>query len=455
MGVGLAAAGAVGALPIRCAALAGAVVPAGLLLFLRPSWLVLGIPLLVPVTYVAPLLLAGFRMGLVELALLAGLAAWLARSAARRSLEVRPGLLGLLLLAWLWVSGLSLLGSTSLRAGLAEWMKWAGVFVVYLLAVSLLESRHFRSLVYSITGAAVACALLGLFQFWRGQGPAGFLLFGRFLRAYGTFGQPNPYAAHLGLSLPFAVGWALVANEESRLERLALLGAAALVGLGIIGSWSRGAWVATAAACVVMAALAAPRPALAGAILVLALSPLWFDGVASGALVQRMVGMGTQIETLNVAAVEPNDENWAVVERLAHWQAGWYMFASRPWLGVGLGQYEVVYPMYALPRWPEALGHAHNYYLNLLAETGMLGLGTFLVLGAAVAMKARCAWLRATGPQTRGVLVGVAGSLTYLAAHSMVDNLFVHGMQALFGLVLAAVTLAERGEAKDRCLEGV
>ena len=66
--------------------------------------------------------------------------------------------------------------------------------------------------------------------------------------------------------------------------------------------------------------------------------------------------------------VDINDANFAVIERLAHWQTALGMAREELWLGVSFGNYEAVYSICALVNWPLALGHAHNYYLNLLAK---------------------------------------------------------------------------------------
>ncbi len=66
------------------------------------------------------------------------------------------------------------------------------------------------------------------------------------------------------------------------------------------------------------------------------------------------------------------------------------MFGDRPWLGVGFGNYEAVYPAYAIGIWRDPLGHAHNYYLNVAAEAGLIGLAAYLaVLAAALALAGR------------------------------------------------------------------
>jgi O-antigen ligase len=133
-----------------------------------------------------------------------------------------------------------------------------------------------------------------------------------------------------------------------------------------------------------------------------------------------------------------------VIERIAHWVAALRMWEMQPWLGVGPGNYAVVYASVALPRWDDPLGHAHNIYLNVLAETGIVGLLAFgfmwLALGGWVVRQA----LRPRDPFAHALAVGVAGVLAHLAAHSVFDNLFVQGMVVHLAFWLAVVAIANR-----------
>ena len=79
-------------------------------------------------------------------------------------------------------------------------------------------------------------------------------------------------------------------------------------------------------------------------------------------------------------AVLLTNENFGIVDRMAHWFAAWNMFSANPWLGVGIGNYGVVYPLFGLREWPFSLGHAHNFYLNMLAETGIVGFSMYCLL---------------------------------------------------------------------------
>ncbi|NPV09976.1 MAG: O-antigen ligase family protein [Anaerolineae bacterium] len=458
-GMGVVLAGLLAAVPLQMAAIVAAV-PLGILVAVVPQLLLLGLPLAVPLEQRLSLGLAGIRLGPVELLIGAAVVAWLARAVAARRLSWTAGAVGWALLVWLWVMGLSLTSALSLSAGLVEASKWLEVLALVVVLPALLPRSQVRYLIWALAIAGALSALLGLYQFATGTGPEGFLLLGRFMRAYGTFQQPNPFAAHLGLSLPFAAGWALAA-ATTRHERLALLTLTGIMVLGILASWSRGAWLALAASVALMAALLRPRLATAGAVLLLITGPLWIGPMASTALAQRALGMTGSVTGLNVARVEPTDDNWAVVERLAHWQAAWYMFEDDPWLGVGAGNYEVVYGRYAVPRWSDPLGHAHNYYLNALAETGLLGLTAYLALGVVAWISLLRGWRSAADSTARALVLAAVGTLAYLTVHSVVDNLYVHGMQVLVGLALAVPVLGRPATdgapepKRERCILGL
>jgi O-antigen ligase len=140
-------------------------------------------------------------------------------------------------------------------------------------------------------------------------------------------------------------------------------------------------------------------------------------------------------------AMPINNDNFAIVERLAHWQAATYMANAHPWIGVGLGNYEAVYPAYRIPSWPHPLGHAHNDYLNTLAETGIIGLIGYLLSWAAIVYWTWRA-LQQPDPILRGLALGLLGTWTHLAIHSLVDKLYVNNLFLHVGVLLGLLALA-------------
>ena len=93
----------------------------------------------------------------------------------------------------------------------------------------------------------------------------------------------------------------------------------------------------------------------------------------------RLTGFASDFTAGDVRGEDINDANYSVLERQAHWQAGLDMLRDEIGLGVGFGNYGDAYAKYALINWPDALGHAHNYYINLLAEVGIIGFAALFV----------------------------------------------------------------------------
>ncbi len=208
--------------------------------------------------------------------------------------------------------------------------------------------------------------------------------------------------------------------------------------------------MALAAALLAVIALHNRRSAVAAAVVGLVLvvglvvaGTTWLPSTIS----ERVSGLGSYVAGPNPNRTEITDENFAVLERLAHWQVGWRMFEDRPWTGVGIGNYGTEYGQYAPAHWYEPLGHAHNIFINFMAETGIPGLAAFLLLWFGAM---RMAW-RSAGPCAdfpAALAIGVFGTLIYLTVHSMFDNLFVQHMQLQLALLLGGVAALDMTKAE-------
>src|SRR5205085_1644763 len=117
---------------------------------------------------------------------------------------------------------------------------------------------------------------------------------------------------------------------------LALL-AAALMAAAILSSLSRGTWLAVIVAGVAMllAWETRTRRLLLPAALVAGVGGLLAALGALPAVIAERIGvLFDYFGVFDVQTVDLTPENFAVVERMAHWQAGWYMFLAHPLLGV-------------------------------------------------------------------------------------------------------------------------
>ncbi|HEY68126.1 MAG TPA: O-antigen ligase family protein [Thermoflexia bacterium] len=426
------------------------------------------------------------------------LAAWLARGLVRREIRIphplggqgnRKGLPLLLpLLIFLGAALLSLWDAVELPVyGVPEFIKWVQILLLFIFVSDHLTPRRLPWLLGALLVTGLFQAGVGIWQFGlRGEGPEHFAILGdRFYRAYGTFEQPNPYAGYLGLMLPLAVGplaimvrgklvnWytgKLVRGRPSSQSTnlptyqstnllvyqftipsacpTLLVGGVSTIAMlaALAMSWSRGAWLGFGAAVLVMA-VALPRKTRWGlllvAVLVVGVFSLYTAGLLPDPIVARLTDFAQDVRFEDVRGVGINDANYAVIERLAHWQVALEMIRYNLWTGVGFGCYEPAYPRFALINWPIALGHAHNYYLNVAAETGIIGLAAYLLLWVAVFWQTWQVTRRAHG-LLRGVAIGLLGTWTHLSIHHFLDNLYVNNVHLYIGVLLGLLAWLAR-----------
>ncbi len=408
-----------------------------------------------------------------QLALLLTLAAWLGSCLARRRLVVPFTPRNLPWLLFVLVAAVSLLDAPSVAVGLIELVKWLQMALVVWLVVDLAADPTrsptgsmpvaYLLLVFLLL-AGLSQALIGIWQFGlRGDGPEHFIVLGRFYRAYGTFEQPNPFGGYMNLTALPAMGLAIgliagLRRSDSPVRAwhgrlwLAFAGLCAIATtLALVFSWSRGAWLGFLAGAGVLALFSTRRP-LAGVIVATLAAVVLGGGVLLGvaagfgpalSVADRLGGFAGQFTLGDMRGVDITAENFAVLERLAHWQAAVDMARDNLWTGVGFGNYEAAYPAYALINWPDALGHAHNYYLTLLAEVGLPGLLAYVVFWLAVVWQTAWAARRLAWPE-RGVAIGLLAAWAALAVHHFVDKLYVNNIYVHLGAMLAGLQLLAR-----------
>lgn len=158
-------------------------------------------------------------------------------------------------------------------------------------------------------------------------------------------------------------------------------------------------------------------------------------GFLPAAINERLADAGELFQFRDVRGAAINDANYALIERLARWQAALNMLTDQPWAGVGFGNYQAVYEQYRLINWPTPLGHAHNVYLNVAAETGLPGLAAYVFLWVVI-FGLTIQTIRQTNSIQRTLAVGLLGTWVYLSVHNLVDNLYVNNIHLLIGVLL-------------------
>lgn len=357
----------------------------------------------------------------------------------------------------------------ALGAGLAEVSRWGVALLAFVLTLNTVRGQ-WRALVLigCLLTAPLATAAFGLLQFVSADGPPSFALAGgRFVRAYGTFGTPNTFAGYLNMAWPLALALLIWVGSGFWQRRTAGLGALTLglaatlglLGAGLLASFSRGAWLGALAAGLAMIALAGRRAAVLTGLAVVLGGVVIAAGeldVLPEVVRGRVLSIGENLRIFDAGQVRITSENFAIVERMAHWQAALRMVLDRPLLGIGTGNFNQAYAYFFVDPWRESRGHAHNYYLHIAAESGSLGLSAYLALLVAVFGLGISAVRRARPGFWKAVSYGACGIMAAVAGHNVFENLHVLNMgiqlSATWGLLsLAALHGGNQGSGGGVC----
>jgi O-antigen ligase len=309
----------------------------------------------------------------------------------------------------------------------ANFLLFVGLFAV---ALDAFASDHY-AVDRCATWITVAAAGAGVFAVLETLGfvPGRFPLTGTgFFRAAGGFGWPNELAMFLAVSSPWVVYRARVARNAG--TRLLALAALAALGLGLASTFSRGSWLAVLLSPAVLL-LVGQRRFVLGYWGALAFAALVLDVGTGGAVSTRVIGTA---------------EDALVAQRLLLTGAGLLMFQSSPIVGVGPGGFGDALEAFGpqISGLFDFVGSAHNGYVHVAAEMGIVGLTAFLYLvistWIALLRGARRA-ARETDEEAvrrRALQAALLWSFTAACIVSGFEWPFAHGVGELIVLVAAA-----------------
>ena len=329
-----------------------------------------------------------------------------------------------------------------------------GAFSLYLIGLpSLLGSRALRQLPQTLALFAVPFALFGIYSreysnglvywFWPSIDGGGGDLFGPFINR-------NHFAGWMLMTTCLLVG--------------SLFGQVERAGSG--GSMSnpqrRLTWLSSAQANGLLLTGGAVFVTAASLFWTLSRSAMTGFGVAGAAflwLVSTRRGLGTSRRTVAVAAlglamlagvmrrgparlVEWFQDERSLLSRLEAWRDGWDVVRDFPFFGTGLNTYSDAMLLYQQRNPGVHLAQAHNDYLQVLAEGGLLVVipATITVMLLALAILRN---LRAARPEARGywVRAGAAVGLMAMAVQEVFEFSLQIPADALLFCTLAAVAL--------------
>jgi O-antigen ligase len=343
-------------------------------------------------TFLKPLILYAMCAAIVTV--------WGGRLILLKAPYPRITLIHILFSLYLLARALSLFFAANLRLGVESVLQEVCYFIIFGYAFEFLGLRRTTGALL-IVAAAASCVALAHFIL-----PESSALhdFAAQLSTLSTFGNQSYFAGFLLLILSLlAAELSYRQSTGGNLLLPAILVAATLYLLVVTGS--RSAWAASVAGIVLFMALTLKKK-----------KTLVKSTIAVFAVVAGIYFLFRPTIEARIDALFAGGPQSSVVRRLPFYEGALNAFTASPVLGNGAGNFIVFLPRfrpsdYWIVRSEDIAAHAHNEFLEVLSETGILGLAAYLLLLGAI-MAALYRRRRESG-ETGGIFVaGVIAAFT-------------------------------------------
>ena len=325
------------------------------------------------------------------------------------------------------------------RASLQSAMAYACLGLLYFMVANLVRSQKgVWRVMFALLVSGVGSALLGVWQYTFSRPALQYVDMRLFAdlggRVTALWDNPNVLAEQMALLLPLALTVLLLQRRLLRGFGAAL--AVAAMGLALIFTWSRGAWLGCLIA-LLLYVLCLGHKAL-GYVIVGVLPTVTLLPLLPERVVRRFLSIASHADS-------------SIVYRFNLWRGVGNMLSDHWLTGVGVGEraFCTVYADYALAG-IETAPHSHSLYLQLLCSLGVMGLVVF-ALGLFLWLQRTLEWLKDTKDKTTSLVVlgSLAGIVALLIMGAFDHIWYNYRIYMLFWSVMGLVTAQIRvGEYK-------
>jgi len=261
----------------------------------------------------------------------------------------------------------------------------------------------------------------------------------------GPFVNRNHFAGYMEMLIPIPI--ALAFSRAVRGEARLFYGfAAAIMGIAEVASLSRGGLASLAAGLFFLTAIIVWQKRSARhseGRSSFGLGPALMIVAMLAAIGAGVIWVGADLDVLRRMTNDPLTTG-ANTDRPAVWRDAYSMFRSHPIAGTGLGTFEAVYPNYGHGNGTFVIQYAHNDYLQVLADGGVVG-GALAIWFIIVIFRAFFRGLRSRDIFVSTFALGAGAGIIALLVHSLFDfNLQIPSNALLFLVLSAALSGIER-----------
>jgi O-antigen ligase len=286
------------------------------------------------------------------------------------------------------------------------------IVIVSVLGRLVRSGRALRLVLMAAIGSSIVPILFALRQI-TGQG--GVFTASGLDRIRGTFLHSNPFAAYLFLMVTLMV--AIYPHVERR-WRLALVPLTLACGACLIATYSRGAWVATVVALIVIGVLQDRRI-------------LWMVGGAIVVIALAVPSVAVRLSDLSQTQKETGAPGNSLIWRFEYWREV-LALQDNPMLGIGFKEVELSLTGAKAP---------HNDPIRIFVETGIVGFAAYVWLLITLGAQARSTLRRAPPGLPRGLAVAFAASFSGLVLLSLTANVITQLVILWYFVTIVALAM--------------
>ena len=254
-------------------------------------------------------------------------------------------------------------------------------------------------------------------------------------RMQSSFGNPNSFASWLTIMIPLALGLSCFnfSNKYFWLKKYILWLLICVLIFCLVLTHSKGAWIAVFLSVVFLAIL---QKRGRGAIIIIL-----------GLLILMLVFLPHLSEYINDYMTHSESN------RLTLWIESLAIIKDFPLLGCGLNTYSIVAPNYKIVEWGGI--YPHNSYLQMAAETGLLGLGAFLWIIITIFKTSSANLKKINDKFYSALLSGLLAGLFAFLAHSFVDtDLYSLQLRYLMWFVIGLIVAVQKVALDEKSKSG-
>lgn len=314
-----------------------------------------------------------------------------------------------------------------------------GIFFSLVL-ILLNSASRIRKLVIAISIFGFAFAFFAILQSVLSPGKIYGIYEVRGAVPFGSFVNRHNFAAYMEMAIGLPLGM-LFANAVGRDKRLLYVTGIALMGVALILSGSRGGLVAFLAQVIFLIMLTTGAKSRKRLVMKVGFSALLIAGIVVGSIL-----MGGESSLTRIADTAASSD--VTTDRGHIWAVTTTVIAKTMPFGSGFGALGVAYTPYDSYSGLERVEQAHNDYLQVASDAGLVGvaIGLFFLIGL---FRSGLGAANTENQYRRGVAIGAMAGCFAVLVHSIFDFVLHTTAISLLFILLMALIVACRDTYSD------